>query len=122
MREEEFRTHFQSEWSRQRGDYLAILDRWERAFPRERLLLGFYEEVKDCPEDLLRRVFRHLGVSEGVDLETFPLREVVNEGPRISMPASCREFLEQLYADEMERLSRRFGDRVSTWRSGRTAR
>jgi hypothetical protein len=47
---------------RTRGFYGRYLERWLQYFPREQLLVLFYEDWKQRPVETLGRVFNHLGV------------------------------------------------------------
>jgi len=47
---------------RDRGYYGRHLLRWLEHFPREQLLVLFYEDWQDRPQETLAAVFRHLGV------------------------------------------------------------
>lgn len=49
---------------RRRGFYGEALERWLQFFPREQLLILFYEDWKQSPQECLRQVWRHLGVPE----------------------------------------------------------
>lgn len=49
---------------RLRGFYAEALEEWLRFFPREQLLILFYEDWKQSPQECLRQVWRHLGVPE----------------------------------------------------------
>jgi len=113
--EEEFLREFQSERSISLGDYITMIDNWLSIFPEEQLYIGFYEDVKHCPERLLTEVFVHIGVSPKVDWSKFPLRVVYNPGKGIPMPDKYRLFLQELYRERIEAMYARFGERVAAW-------
>jgi hypothetical protein len=109
--------------SRRRGDYVATLDTWQSEFPTEQLFIGFFEDVKQRPQELLSDVFDFLGVTTAVDWSTFPFEQVMRPGSKeVSpgtpppMPESCETFLREIYADQLTELRKRFGDRVAAWR------
>lgn len=114
--EDEILAHFRSPASRERGNYLANIENWIHHFPEEQLFLGFFEDVSRRPVALLRDVQAHIGVEPRVDEEARQLTAVSNRGPGIPLPPKYREFLEELYAPEIDALSRRFGERVADWR------
>lgn len=101
-----------------RGHYTAILDNWLSVFPAEQLLIGLYDTLRDDPTELLGRVFAHLGVDTEVDWSRFPLRQRVNQNPERPVPPRVREFLEDLYCPEIERVIARLGPTVAHWRCG----
>lgn len=54
---------------RHRGFYGAQLTRWLEHFPREQLLILFYEDWRARPADVLAQVWRHLDLTPSVQLE-----------------------------------------------------
>jgi hypothetical protein len=86
----------------------------------------------------MSEIFAHLGVSSDVDWDSFPLRRVIlpsveargdgakdggigsapgNQGGESApCPDSVRQRLGQLYAEELARLSERYGKRVAPWK------
>jgi hypothetical protein len=121
-----------SERALRRGDYTAILERWLAVFPEEQLLVGFFEEIREQPRALLRRVFEHLGVDAQPDWGRFALDEVIVPNPdgvpmaravdpRPACPAALREALERRYEPDLTQLAARFGAPVERWRAGAAA-
>lgn len=113
--EEEFSAHFESPRIQRNGHYTELIDRWLAVFPAERLFVGFVEEVRERPRELLGRLFRHIGVSDDVDWSRFPLEERIHEGPGVPLPAAYRARLAAIYAREIERLGARFGGPAASW-------
>ncbi|MFN3651446.1 MAG: sulfotransferase family protein [Armatimonadota bacterium] len=100
-----------------RSSYSETLDQWTAVYPAEQLYVGFFDDIAERPQELLREIFRHLGVREEIEWERLPLREVVRRGGGAPMPPEVRELLEARCAPELERLEARFGARVGRWRS-----
>lgn len=113
-----FYDHFVSAHSRRRGDYPAMLDRWLNAFDPSQLFIGFYEQIINEPRKLIADVLRHIGVARPGGLRRLPLKQVVHGGPDVTIPTQYERFLRRLYADQIEQLIERFGDRVAHWRGG----
>ncbi|MEN8240181.1 MAG: hypothetical protein ABFR53_13385, partial [Actinomycetota bacterium] len=86
-------------------------------FGSEQLFMGFYDSISSEPEQFLRSVLEHIGVDSGIDMSTYPLRTIVNRGPRSEIPERHREFLSALYADELAGLQNRFKDSGIPWLS-----
>ncbi len=114
-----------SRGSLKRGDYVRTLDTWLSVFPREQLFVGFFEDLRECPQDLLRRIFEFLGVTTAVDWGCFPYKQVVRPASEVQLPGAsppipekCERFVRELYADQLAELSVRFGARVVGWRRG----
>ena len=117
--ESEFIAHFTSQASRGRGGYAGSIDRWTSIFPADRLLIGFYDELRVDPQGLLRRVFAHLGVREDVDWSAFPLYERILPVQQVDsappMPERYEGFLVDLYRDELRRLAERLDGFATGW-------
>jgi hypothetical protein len=111
----EFIEHFRSEANLSRGDYQTVIENWLSVFDSEQLYLGLFERIADRPIELLREIFRHLGLREDVNWEEFPYREKVYAGPGIAMPAEYRGILRDLYAPKIRRLRGILGPCVDEW-------
>jgi hypothetical protein len=138
--ESEFLAFLESERSVSRGLYCRMLDNWLGSFPSEQLYVGFFEDIRERPRELISEIFAHLGVSSNVDWDSFPLRRVIlpsveargdgakdgglgsapgNQGGESApCPDSVRQRLGQLYAEELARLAERYGKRVAPWKRG----
>lgn len=111
----EFRAHFDSRSARRNGAYISMLDNWLHVYPEEQLLVAFFEDIRDHPQELLTRVFRHLGVSVDVDWETFPFRERIKEGNSVFLPDEYRQHLRGLFSAEVEAVAARLGGPATGW-------
>ena len=118
--------YLESDHSTDRTRYMAMLENWEQVFPKEQLFIGFFEDLKARPWELLLDVFRHLGVSDEVQPGDFvPKKRVMpvtknhgvakSRGTTGDMPAFAAEFLGALYKDEIEALKARFGAACANW-------
>lgn len=47
-----------------RSQFPEVIRRWRKCLSSDRLLLGYYDELKDRPKDLFRRVLEFLGVND----------------------------------------------------------
>jgi hypothetical protein len=56
----------------ERGFYARQLERWLSYYPREQLLILFYEDWRAQPVATLKQVYRHLGID---DLDSPPLKD-----------------------------------------------
>jgi hypothetical protein len=98
-----------------RGGYMEAIERWETVFSQEQLFVGFFEEMVDEPELLLRRVLRHIGADPDVDVAGYPLAERFNPSPESALSDENRAFLREIFADEIAMLARRFGAPARDW-------
>jgi hypothetical protein len=135
--ESEFLAFLESERSVSRGLYCRMLDNWLSSFPSEQLYVGFFEDIRERPRELMSELFAHLGVSSDVDWGSFPLARVIlpsveprgagsqdrrigaapgdTRGEPAPCPDSVRGRIGRLYAEELARLSERYGKRVARW-------
>ena len=114
--DEKFVDYFRHSRSLTRGDYLGMIDRWLSVYPKERLFVGFFEDIREYPQELLTAIFKHIGVSEDVDWASFPLHKVIHGGVPAPLPPRLRVILEEIYADDIDRIAERFGGWAETWR------
>jgi hypothetical protein len=112
----EWRAHFRSRGSRRNGEYAAMLARWRAQFPREQLLVLFYEQLGEAPRELLTRVFRHIRVAEPGDWSAFPHAERIHAGPGLPVAGPDLALLRDLYREDLAALAAEFGDAVRSWR------
>jgi hypothetical protein len=95
------------------GDYLGQLRRWLGVFPKEQVLVRFYEDISTRPEALLREVLAFLGADSSIPLAGFPLRERINPGVEQPIPSHVAQLLHRLWhgrtAELAALLRRHFG-------------
>ncbi|MBN9122104.1 MAG: sulfotransferase domain-containing protein [Planctomycetes bacterium] len=120
--DEHWRANFAHDWPLVNGDYFGQLRRWSSVFPAEQLFVGFYESIAARPGDLLRNVFRFLGVDPTADLSGFPLTERILPGQPGDLPESLAPGLRGLLRPRTEELvgflRERFGlSPPSEWRT-----
>jgi len=112
---DEFYAHFTSRDSRSKGDYLQILRNWTSAFQPEQILVAYFEDIRTRPQALFEDVLSHIGLPGEIEPSRFPFGRVVNRGRGTPMPEAYRNFLVDLYRDEVVALKDHFGDRVADW-------
>ncbi len=128
--DEEFHAYFAQEWAyrperHQGGDYVTgmlqghycqAIDNWTSIYPQDNLLVCFFDEIKQQPEQLMRRICQHIRVSTDVNWEKFPLGKVVNKNPSHDIPDRFLVKLQAIYADEIAQLKRRYPQQLANWR------
>lgn len=119
-----FQRHRAAEWGKMWGyepglsheHYTEQIDRWTRIYSEEQLFVGFFDELQNDPKALMKKVCRHIGVRTDIDWDAMPLSKVVNKNPEHAIPDHIRNYLQELYSPEIERLHDRFGESVAAWR------
>lgn len=97
------------------ADYAAALDDMMAVFPRERLWLGFYEEIHAGRARALEAICGFLGV--GFDPAHFadaPRRYNVSQS--VAMPEEVRAALRRRYAAQVQAVEARLGRVPEAWR------
>lgn len=113
--EQEFLEHLSEDRVRLRNDYVGIIDRWTKAFGKEQMYVGFFEDVKQRPQELLQELLAFLGVSGPAEKVFENASEKVRPGIRLEMPESVRSFLIDQNEGGMRELAGRYGAPVSEW-------
>jgi Sulfotransferase family len=107
--------HVASTDSLERGNYPAILDRWLDHFPRERVFVGFVDEARTRPAELIRAVVEFLGVDP--ERMVAPLPGPINASGVTTIPTALAVDLARRYAAVLEEMSLRLGGPAEAWRN-----
>jgi hypothetical protein len=98
-----------------RSEYLTGLRTWRQVFSPERMFVGFFEDIRVRPTQLLREIFEHIGVSTDIDWQNFPYEVRVNQNQPVEMPDHIRSLLISQQRSQLEELHDMFGERISAW-------
>ena len=71
-----------------RSDYAANIRTWRAVLGEERLFIGYMEEIKNDPEELIGRICRFLGICEPNEAVLHSLTEQVNTTRKFGAPMS----------------------------------
>lgn len=91
------------------ADYATALETWERFYPRERILVGFFEQLSSDPRGLLRSVcqFLEIDASDAVLPATVGEKRYARDYE--SIPEELAAHLATKYLPSLERLDARLG-------------
>jgi hypothetical protein len=98
-----------------RSDYLRTLSLWEHHYPSSQIFLAFFEELRDCPEDMLLRLYRFLGVEVSTRHIPDYARQRVNAGDPLEMPKTFARELATQHYPQLQALHERFGGHATQW-------
>ena len=96
---------------RRRGDHAAVLDAWSRRVPRDRIMVGWFEEIVEAPTELLARIHEFLGVERRRPVGS----GVVRPGAGVPMPPGVRAGLVEMLQPELAALADRYEGRCRDW-------
>ncbi|HEX2181443.1 MAG TPA: sulfotransferase [Rubrobacteraceae bacterium] len=113
VKDRKFYRRFDNKGSRSRTDYLRTLESWGAFYPPERIFVGFLEDVRFFPRELLRALYSFLGVNPSFEP---PLSEKkIHSGHRDTIPTRFAVHLARTYLGEIKELHERFGGYASFW-------
>jgi hypothetical protein len=98
-----------------RGDYLAILRRWQKHYPAEQIFVGWFEELAEDSTKAFHRVldFLNLPSAEAMPLE--PLAKRFNSHQRVATPPSVIRGLARHMRPQIAALADHFGHHAVRW-------
>jgi hypothetical protein len=113
VKDRKFYRRFDNKGSRSRTAYLRTLESWGAFYPEEQVFVGFLEDVRFFPRELLRSLYSFLGVDPGF---VPPLTEKkIHSGSRDTIPTRFAVHLAKTYREEIRELHERFGGYASFW-------
>jgi len=107
--------HFESAQSRFRGDYLKVISLYERCFGKENICIKFFEEIKECPEQMMNDIYRFLGLEELSDFSQHQIHRVVRDGNNERMGDEYYSYLDALYRKDIEQIQKKYGSYSLNW-------
>jgi len=112
---EEIKNFIDSEEQELRGNYIKTMKEYSSIFPKENILICFYDAIKNTPKDLLSEVVTYLnGDATAVDqLDT--LNKKSNVSKSLKMPTDVYEYLKIKYEKDIFQMSSVIGGYTSVW-------
>ncbi len=109
------KAHVASADSLERGNYPAIVDRWMDHFPKERIFVGFVDEARTRPLELVRAVLAFLGVNPDRLVSSLP--DPVNSSGVTTIPTDIALDLAVRYRPVLDEMASRFDGPAEQWRA-----
>jgi Sulfotransferase domain len=105
----ELKAFFTDEYQLSCSRYSANYDNWSsRALPGH-LLLARFEDIAVRPERMMLDIMRFIGARDDPSYVSASITQAVNTTSTSRISAHYRQFLEELFEDELNRLRDRFG-------------
>lgn len=89
------------------SSYLSNLKRWQQYFPKEQIFIGFFDQLKENPQQLLNDIFHFLEVSPHL-IKQEQLSTIVRKGDYLEMPKMVKEVLSKFWLAELKLLHEHF--------------
>lgn len=93
--------------------YQAVLDRWERHYPAEQMLVGFFDRIKEDPDGLLRDIYGFLEIDGAANVLAPDRNRVRFGGSYAAMTLAEERVLTEALWDELVGLHGRFENRYT---------
>ena len=120
-----FIDNFFSQQSRQRGDYLACIRRWQSVFAAQQLLILFTEDIAVQPRSVLQSLANHLAIEPGpferlsdaqIHARVVPdLGVGCSDRRRLQLRPSLFAVLHELYGSSIDQLAVALGRDLRHW-------
>jgi hypothetical protein len=89
--------------------------RFLEAFPREQVLIVFYEQYRERQGEMFGQIFRFLGVDAQFTPDTSQRYHEFREGGQLVIDPRDREWLVEYYREDVRRLAGLLGRDLSSW-------
>lgn len=113
--EADLKTWLSGEHNLSRTRLSQMLENWQNYTPEGQLLLLPYEGIKDAPNELLHLLFAFLEVNADFLPAQDMVEEKINAKGSFKMPQSIREFLNDLYKDDIQWVQENYPAIAERW-------
>jgi hypothetical protein len=87
-----------------RSDYASCLEAWLKFYPIEQIFITYLEDIRRDPFSIMRDAFGFLGLEPYPGMLAEELRLPQNSRAQSPIPPAVRSHLEEVFADQNERL------------------
>lgn len=106
---EEFRAFFADPYQRRCAQYAEIAEAWASRLQPGHLFIGIFDQIATRPEAMLVDVMRFLGVRADRRYIDPDAKNPVNPTAATRIPAEHKQYLQELFADDIRRARECFG-------------
>lgn len=123
VEEQEIIDFMKSEGQELRSNYIRTLENFTSVFPKEQILIGFYDAIIEAPEQLLQEVIQFITL-ESESAEEFKnseseddgaTKKVVNKSIELDCPPAVLALLKEKYHDMILNLANQYGGYFNKW-------
>lgn len=98
-----------------RSDYFTIINNFTKYYPKQQLLIGFFDAIKDNPEQLLSDIVDFIGGDVSNIPKSSNLLEKNHVSKKIDIPAEIDSFLKEKYRLPIKKLAEIYGGYCQKW-------
>ncbi|WP_431124016.1 sulfotransferase domain-containing protein [Flagellimonas flava] len=106
-----------------RSDYVRTIENFTSIFPKEQLLIGFFDAIVEAPEQLLEEVIQFISTSNDAEealnkswnADEAATKKVVNKSIELDCPPAVLALLKDMYHDMILDLANQYGGYFNKW-------
>jgi len=106
---EEMKAFFTSDYQMACGMYIQNIQKWSKYVKPENLLIASFNKLNDDPKDFLTEVLQFLGAEPSLRYFGDDVHKKVNKTKALIIPENYRNFLNELFHDEIIRIHQQYG-------------
>lgn len=95
-----------------RTNYLETIRAWRKYYPSEKLLICFYDDLKERPDWLTRTICNYLNIEYD---PSYSFSQKVNSSPEATLPDNTHALLAKHFRSSILQLSEEIGGHCKTW-------
>lgn len=100
-----------------RSNYIHTMENYSRIFPKNQILVCFYDAIKDNPLNLLNEIVKFIGGNTNHIEKYCNVSQKVNVSKEMEMPIAILDFLKEKYHGQIQHLAEVYGGYCSKWYS-----
>lgn len=98
-----------------RSNYFRTLENYSKVFPKDQILICFYDAIKDNPALFLKDIVSFIGGNKDNVLKYCNLISRDNVSKEIDMPHELLDFLKEKYHNQIKQLAKIYGGYCNKW-------
>lgn len=93
--------------------YLGNLATWKAVYPEEQIMTRFFDQLSEDPAELLREIYRFIGIDDSDAVIPASVREKRNPSGSPNIPDRYARLLSELFLPELEELHGHFANQYT---------
>lgn len=105
----------ESDFQSLRSDYIRTIDNYSSIFPKEQILICFYDAIIDNPVALMNNILKHVCGGAPISINHLNLKSVVHKSIIVNCPKEVEAYLKNRYYNQIKELSEKYGGYFTKW-------
>ena len=114
---EEMLKFIDSPLQEKRSDYLGTIERYTQFYPKDQILLCFFDGIKDQPFTFLEEISEFVGGDKSLVREHCKVEQRVNVSKKFSRPEHVTNTLYKKYTPIINELAAKYGQYANKWKA-----